>query len=43
MFKRYRIAILTKLPKEVLLDFYNEYMSTHTYVETKLYAKWVKK
>ena len=23
-------------------EFYNEYMSTHTYVETKLYAKWLK-
>lgn len=23
-------------------NFYNEYISTHTYVETKLYAKWVK-
>ena len=23
-------------------EFYNEYISTHTYVETKLYAKWVK-
>lgn len=22
--------------------FYNEYISTHTYVETKLYAKWIK-
>ena len=23
-------------------EFYNKYMSTHTYVETKLYAKWLK-
>lgn len=23
-------------------NFYNKYISTHTYVETKLYAKWVK-
>ena len=23
-------------------EFYNEYISTHTYIETKLYAKWIK-
>ena len=38
--------VLVKEPDESSTEeykeFYEEYINTHTYVETKLYAKWIK-